>query len=676
MYSKTKLISTNNLKLLVIFSIILLGTSCRKENIINEFNIDFSNIEKTALCEEKGNNGDTLSMFMDLNNSITQGIIIPSNNQSNDGLFHFKASVNKGEEKLFYKIYYQNESYKYEENLKFANENFYGSWEDTDIEFKEVPSSGEIKDAFRILGNPRNEKQYFGSKPRTNVTEQEILKGVESIKKDIKWYNAIKEKAKVNKNSVETQLYLDMCWIINYNTQVGETNNRWKRNPRTGKYSFILVVVTQEALNQLPKGVKNISVSDSINGFINPYQYFKYGKGNKLKGVSYTIAKQNLNLRAVISPERGVFVDILKYPLNDFKIFPNNGKVGNDDSLFNNALYEQFFHSISKHFKLKNLPVVEDILDDSYTVEKYRANEKKYSDLKTRIIDFPYISDYPGKTVRVDDKGRYISLINPGNENRMNKPRKESVGISTRVGFTYGKFRGKIKFPAQLNSSGVWSGLTNAFWLIYQSDFDWNKRRICPDKGYVKAGQGVGEDAGRSPNTNYSEIDIEIIKTSKYWPDQEHKEKNYNPYNKNECVLACTNWDLACQTPKDYFKQGIHKYKYNNQDFSYHRWSEAYRALTIRSAIENNIFKNDFYFFEIEWKPNEIIWRIGASPDKMYVVGYMSDKFTSIPNNQMVGVVTQEYHYSEFWPPVIFDQNLLPYPKKDIEGRVYDIVVE
>ena len=66
----------------------------------------------------------------------------------------------------------------------------------------------------------------------------------------------------------------------------------------------MLVVVTQEALNQLPKGVKNISVSDSINGFINPYQYFKYGKGNKLKGVSYTIAKQNLNLRAVISPER------------------------------------------------------------------------------------------------------------------------------------------------------------------------------------------------------------------------------------------------------------------------------------------------------------------------------------------------------------------------------------
>ena len=111
-----------------------------------------------------------------------------------------------------------------------------------------------------------------------------------------------------------------------------------------------------------------------------------------------------------------------------------------------------------------------------------------------------------------------------------------------------------------------------------------SRQRIC--KGWSRCGRRCREEV----QILITEIDIEIIKTSKYWPDQEHKEKNYNPYNKNECVLACTNWDLACQTPKDYFKQGIHKYKYNNQDFSYHRWSEAYRALTIRSAIENNIF--------------------------------------------------------------------------------------
>ena len=60
----------------------------------------------------------------------------------------------------------------------------------------------------------------------------------------------------------------------------------------------------------------------------------------------------------------------------------------------------------------------------------------------------------------------------------------------------------------------------------------------------------------------------------------------------------------------------------------------------------------------------------------MYVVGYMSDKFTVIPNNQMLTVITQEYHYSEFWPPIVYDQNFLPFPMNDIEGRVYEVVVE
>ena len=60
----------------------------------------------------------------------------------------------------------------------------------------------------------------------------------------------------------------------------------------------------------------------------------------------------------------------------------------------------------------------------------------------------------------------------------------------------------------------------------------------------------------------------------------------------------------------------------------------------------------------------------------MRIVGYMNDKVTSIPNNQMVSVITQEYHYTEYWPPIIYDQNLIPFPKNDIEGRIFDIVIE
>ncbi|MCK9164080.1 MAG: hypothetical protein M0O93_07020 [Bacteroidales bacterium] len=651
--------------------IITLLSGCKEENIIKDFNLDFSNISSI----ENNTLSDTLAMNMDLSDAISQGIIIPTKNQSNDGLFHFKASIKKTDKKLFYKIYYQNESYKFEEDNPLSGENFYGSWEDTDIEFKPLPKNGIIEDAFRIVGNPRNEHIYFGADPKFKNMEEEIAKGIEMIRRDENWFNNIKTKAKENKLSVDDQLYRDICWILKINDQNGETNNRFKRNPRTGVYSFLLVIADQEGLKEIPNQIKNISLSDSIKGFINPYHFFLNGKGKSIKGIHTKFSKQSLSLRAVISPENGVYVDILSYPNQDFKIYPNNKKVGNTDTLYYKALYQQYFHNVPRTHFLNNIPLVEDILDDTYTTKEYNENLSKFKNSKDLIKDHPYITDYPAKTVRVDNQGRYISLINPGNKDRLDKPKKESVGVSTRIGFTYGKFRGKIKFPAQLNKSGLWSGLTNAFWLIYQSEQEWNARRICDKGGYVKYAQDDGTQAERTNSSNYSEIDIEIIKTSKYW----HKEdapKGYNPFNKDECVLACTNWDLSCPSPKNFYNGGTHKYKYLSKNYTYVRWYDAYRALTSREAIPNNIFHKDYYYYEIEWKPNEIIWRIGESPDKMYEVGYMNEKFTVIPNNQMISVITQEYHYSEFWPPIIYDQNFLPYPKKDIEGKIYEIVVE
>lgn len=658
--------------------IIIVFGSCKKEDIVKDFEIDFSQIQEKYLFNQGGKT-DTIAMLMDLEDAIEKGIIIPSNNQTNDGLFHFKASVKpQKNKKLFYKIYYQNETYKFEETNKFDNENFYGSWENTDIEFKEIAQNGIIEDAFRIVGNPRNEKKYFGSKAEYVDEKENIKKTIQTIKSDQKWYSLIKEKAVQKKISIEQALYQDACWIINYNLQNGDDNNRFKRNPRTGVYSFLLVVVEEEALNKIPKEVKNISFSDSSKGFINPYTYFLKGKGKALKGVYTLLSKQKLQLKAILNGENGVYVDVLSYPNQDFKIYPNNSKIGDSDTLYYRANFEQYFHNISKDYYLWNIPIVEDIIvDDGYSMEKYNQNKKRFADSNTRIKTHPYVSDHPGKTLKVNSEGRYISLINPGNSHRETSPRKESVGIKSRIGFTYGRFRGKIKFPQQLNKDGIWSGLTSAFWLIYQSEQPWNQRRDCSKTGYVKYAMDDGSKAERCPNANYSEIDIEIIKTSKYWGGGYEKQpKNYNPYDKDECILACTNWDLACPSPKQFFGGGGHKYKYISKEFTYVRWEDTYRALTSREAISNKIFKKDYYYYEIEWKPKEIIWRIGESLDKMYVVGYMSDKFTVIPNNQMLSVITQEYHYAEFWPPIIYDQNFLPYPKSDIEGRVYEVVVE
>jgi hypothetical protein len=181
---------------------------------------------------------------------------------------------------------------------------------------------------------------------------------------------------------------------------------------------------------------------------------------------------------------------------------------------------------------------------------------------------------------------------------------------------------------------------------------------------------------GGEPEKNaticYAEIDIEIVKASRTWP---HQKSRVDERSSSDVMFCCTNWDMACADPKNYSMRN--KAQYDNQKFYSYRWNKYYNATTIKTPIPNNeLFDPEYYYYEIEWKPNEIIWRVGASLDNMKVMGYMNDTFTAIPNNQMRAVVTQEYHYGEWWPPIVWDQKNIPYPKSDIVGRVYEIIVE
>jgi hypothetical protein len=54
----------------------------------------------------------------------------------------------------------------------------------------------------------------------------------------------------------------------------------------------------------------------------------------------------------------------------------------------------------------------------------------------------------------------------------------------------------------------------------------------------------------------------------------------------------------------------------------------------------------------------------------------MNDQSTSIPNNQMTLIVTQEYHNTKWWPGSPFDQENLPFPSKDLIGKIYELVIE
>ena len=614
-----------------------------------------------------------VALDMDLRNVVNEGIVIPSDSQCDEPGFAFTFNAKKGQ---YYKIYYQNESYKFGDNDSLSNENFYGSWEDVSVGFKKVEESGMVTDYLRIVGNPRDEKKYYGADlTKNNFNKESVDNVIRSIKNTPEWFASVKEKAINNGKDLDEQLYLDAIWIINDNKNRGDVNNRFKRNPRVGEYSFMLVVCDEDALNQIPDYIQNISLTDENGAFVNPYSYFSK---NKNKEIEVVVSDKRLKTRAVITPEYGVFLDETQIKTNDYTVDNSNPKCSDSEEMYSNALYKQFLSHVSQQYTLRNIPLIKDVVsdDDPYTMKEYEEARSKYDSAQLQY-NYPFVTDCLGSTVKLNDDNS-ISLINPGNDD-LNDLQKESTGIMTRVGFTYGKFRGKIKFPVMLNEENIWNGLTYAFWLIYQDEHPWNNRRTSTAGGGYIDKNDDSENPVRRHDYHYSEIDIEIVKASRYWPDFYYTENENiateNPMNNNEIMYCCTNWDLATREPVK-FASGINKIPYKSNTYEAMRWYDLYKALTIKSPISNEFFKEDYYYYEIEWRPDEIIWRVGPSEDKMQLVGYMNDEYTAIPNNQMLCIVTQEYHYSEWWPPIVFEQGLIPYNKSDIEGRVYEIVVE
>ncbi|MCX6296804.1 MAG: hypothetical protein NTX97_12225, partial [Bacteroidetes bacterium] len=585
------------------------------------------------------------TIFLDYDNAIG-GFVVPSVKQLKGGVFSFQFEVKNNASKpqnLYYKIYYQNESYKFPEydsvskaENALAEENFYGSWENTTTTFKKIAVEGDnafhkIEDVFRIIGNPRNEDRY-------------IQKGI---------------------------------------------NNRWQRNPRVGNYSFLLVIASENDLKNIPSIIQNINQKDKDH-FANPYFFFRYGEGKKMKGTIATVS--NTQLKVVAQPKlgAGIYVDDARFN-GDIDKSHFCATCGQDSNLYYNAPIQQFINYVDMSTKMDNIPVIADVLKDNYSKMDYNWNRAFYT--KDELI--PTIlqtSKHPCATVFSDPKEKKIIIKNPKTE--FGEWKKESVGIITRHGLTYGKYRVKVKLTELLNKNNVWNGLTNAIWLITQGGGEWNFRRSCNKDGYMASYWG-GPNDKRIPAVDYSEIDFEILKTPPYCPDYVFPPvyKNSGDNNKNNSswniplpeeitntdgnvTVACTNWDMACHEPKS-FGIGCNPVNYKNQTFEAHRWDQNYRALTEKKEeSDDELFGSDFFYFEIDWRPTEIIWRIGASPDKMRVVGYMNDKVTSIPNNQMLLIITQEYHNTKWWPGAPYSQDNLPFPLNDIPGEIYDLTIE
>ncbi|MGE5424339.1 MAG: hypothetical protein ACM3N9_03180, partial [Syntrophothermus sp.] len=275
------------------------------------------------------------SINLDYNGALDNGFIIPTIHQVKEGKFIFSFSLKnkrKQDRKFYYKIYYQNESYKFPErdpmdstrqNL-YAQENFYGSWEDVTVTFMETPViSGDndyhqITGDFRIAGNPRDEKRYYSDK-----------------------------------------------------------NDRWKRNPRVGRYSFLLVVTTDENLKAIPEYIKNISLMKDGN-FVHPYFYFFTGEGKNLTSTVSLRAAVELAVVAKPDPAAGIYISD--------GYFNNKGTgayfcktCGVDPELKKNAPFEQFTHYIDASTKMANIPVIADVLKDNYSLTDYNWDRQFYT---------------------------------------------------------------------------------------------------------------------------------------------------------------------------------------------------------------------------------------------------------------------------------------------------------
>lgn len=669
----------------IIIVFILLLSSCNNNGIkVNGFD-PFTNYQS--------NIQDTIyHLKTDLTDAVFNGIEIPTKKQTSNGYFTFKFKVeNTSSEikKYYYKIFYQNQDYKFTDTLNYADENFYGSWSDGLYTFKPTKFlfPGEeviVLDSFKIVGNPRNEKKYFGADPEKYLNiDENIINKINYIKTIPEWLEKIKEKAHKENTTIDEQIYLNAIWAINYEKNNDKSlNNRWKRNPRMGNYEFMLVVTSSEDIGKIPMEIRNLQLTNKSGKYANPFGYFILKEGKDLKSTAVLISEKKLNISTKMDLSSGIYIDRLGINKSNFSMESINANCNSSKELYHKANFQQYFHNIDKDYTVYNVPEIKDVVGENFTKAEYNELKTKYEKTDNRVKMFVNTTDCPCTTVKANKEKNSITLINPASQPGNYK--KEQVGVSSRIGFTYGKFRAKIKFPKILSKDNVWNGITNAFWLLFQSENEWNKRRDCnAEIAYIPKSEPNNSEALKYSvkSTHYSEIDFEILKESQYWPKTSYKKSNAiyktdDAANNDDIMVTCTNWDMACHEPKE-FNIGAKEVSFDNQTYLLHRWDHFYKALSTKIPKNHNeIFGAPYYYFEIEWLPGKIIWKIGPEKDKLKTICVVDETMTSIPNNQMIILFTQEWHNEEWWPTAPYKQNFIPFPKKDIIGEILEITIE
>lgn len=568
--------------------------------------------------------------------ALDSGFVIPGRRQAHEGVFRYRFKVNLQDGALVHRVYYRNTSYAFPltdatgAQHPLAHENFYGSWDDASQGFRPLVDatmdSGVVRGSFRIRGDPRDELR------------------------------------------TDTALW------------------RHRRNPRAGRYDFLFVVLPQRLIDNgtIPTEVQDIRKPGS-QGFVDPFWYFLHGPGAKHPEIQ--VIQPATQLHVEMRPDlRAGVVATGNESWNEAHFHTTCGR---DPELLKHAAFEQFIHYVDSSTRFTNIPVIADVLGNTFTPmdhDRYRAFLPPERMVATR----PYTSDAPCRTVHVDSSRNALVIRNPAaTPDRM---RKENVAVRTRHAFTYGRYRVKCQLTRLVNDSDLWVGLTNAIWLL-SDDGPGTLRRPCDNGGYMATYYGGAGDQ-RVPRVNYAEIDFEILRTPPYCPDRlfppiapqqlpilDRREawRRAPAYDgtdlRGTITVACTNWDMACASPPA-FNIGCHDVEVDGQVFTSHRWDRDYRALTQKTlAPEKELFGQP-YWFEIDWRPTEIWWRIGPDPEHMRVVGYMNSSITEIANTPMRLIISQEFHNTRWWPGSLQEQDFIPFPAKDYVGEIYEVIID
>jgi hypothetical protein len=265
---------------------------------------------------------------LDYTDALDSGFVIPSARQAPGGAYDWSFKVPSGTsaQGLRYKFYYVNTSYRFPAmgpdgaQHPLAHENFYGSFERSSEAFRStgpIPAEGlEVKERFRIHGDPREEAEFKDDQGRSL---------------------------------------------------------RWARNPRVGRYGFLVVIMTEEHFQQLelPQGVMDISAKQE-GRFIDPFWYWLHGPGSTDKAVQVIVPEAQLQV--VARPDLGGGIHIPSTAPTNSAGYTNT--CGNAPALSRTAPFEQFIHYVDPSTRFANIPLIADVLANEYTPkdhDRYKA---------------------------------------------------------------------------------------------------------------------------------------------------------------------------------------------------------------------------------------------------------------------------------------------------------------